>query len=81
MYRATFDLDRRDIDTEALEQLAQHLALGGDVALMKLAFHTLEVFPGKGDGCAWRRHALRGVRAPLLRAPCRALPMADAHGT
>ena len=37
--------------------------------------------PWQGGGCAWRRHALRGVRAPLLRAPCRALPMADAHGT
>ena len=36
--------------SEALQQLAQHLALGRDEPLVKLAFHALEVLPGKRSG-------------------------------
>ena len=44
MVAALVNLDRRCVDVEALEQLAQHLALGGDELRMELTFHGFEVF-------------------------------------
>ena len=50
MQSALADLHRWHIYVEALQQLAQHLALGLDEPLMELAFHALEVFPDEGAG-------------------------------
>ena len=44
MVAALVNLERRRVDVEALEQLAQHLALGGDELRMEFAFHGFEVF-------------------------------------
>ena len=50
MVSATFDFDRRDIHVEALETLAQHLALDGDDVFARIAFHALEVSFGNAPG-------------------------------
>ena len=53
MQSALADLHRWHIYVEALQQLAQHLALGLDEPLMELAFHALEVLeldPGGWTG-------------------------------
>ena len=46
MVSATSDLDRAYIHVEALQQLAQHLALRGNEAGMEFAFHAFKVLPG-----------------------------------
>ena len=44
MVAALVDLDRRHVEVEAFEELAQHLALGGDELGMEVTFHGFEVF-------------------------------------
>ena len=50
MVSAIANLHRWHIHVEALQQLAQHLALGLDEPLMEFTFHALEDFIAKRPG-------------------------------
>ena len=71
MVSAASELDRRYIDVEALEQLAQHFALGLDEPLMQFALHAFEVFSNERSGAKCvnvRAQPLQRTRCPCISA-------------